>query len=584
MIHSINRNIFWADLLVDLLENLEIKNVVVAPGSRSTPLVFAFHKSKVIKSTIIVDERTAGFFALGLSKASGKATVLVTTSGTAVSELYPSIIEAYNQRVPLIVCTADRPLNLYNTGANQTINQIHIYKNHVRHFKDFESSSITNNSVVNFTKAIYHSLTVATKTEPGPVHLNFHFTKPFEPDSVTDRVDIKILKNAKIPTPLKINFLKKNFEDKISKKIISEVSKIEEGIFIVGNGQFSKTDMCAIIKLAETLNYPIFADGTSPFRLAGLKSDCIVTNYVAFLRTRKISPKIILQFGSAPTSNVLLNFFKLSKSLKYGINPTGDLLDPSKTTDKIFKIGFQGFSDYVISKLRAIRFKRKFSFWIEKIKEYESIIEVAKRKIIFKAAFPFEGRINIELLNCIPEDSNLFVSNSTSVRDVDFFAPTTDKNINLFTNRGASGIDGIISTTLGIAKNSGTRTYLLIGDLAFFHDLNSLWIAKEYKIPITIILCDNRGGGVFEMLPIVKHQTVFSKYFKTSLNLDFSKLVKSFDGNYSKITSWSDFRKKVRSAKNNKRFTVLHIKTNSKKSFALRKKFWDHCVNELENK
>lgn len=188
----INRNYFLASLFVKQLEVPQIKNVCISPGSRNTPLTLAFAENKKFKKYIHIDERSSGFFALGLAKQTNKPVVLITTSGTAVAELYPAIIEAYQQRIPLIVCTADRPAYLKNTGANQTINQENIFRNHIRKFWNVGLPSLTKKKLFSFTKKINEIIFLATEKDKGPVHINFPFEKPLEPNSFTDTISFNL--------------------------------------------------------------------------------------------------------------------------------------------------------------------------------------------------------------------------------------------------------------------------------------------------------------------------------------------------------------------------------------------------------
>ena len=259
---SINRNIIWCDLFVSRLAVLGVKYACISPGSRSTSLTLAFASNKNIKLYTIVDERSSAFFALGLAKKTKSPVAVVTTSGTAVAELFPAIIEAYYSRIPLIICTADRPPALKNSGANQTINQHNIYKDHIRFFIDAGLPDIAHlEKIKNIAEdAVRYSCFL----EKGPVHINFPFEKPFEPDSNTDKLDLKILEKnfqyssfeSKPRMQKKINF--KNLADKFSKK--------ERGLILVGYNNYGPGFGKLLFKLSKTLAYPVYIDGASHFR------------------------------------------------------------------------------------------------------------------------------------------------------------------------------------------------------------------------------------------------------------------------------------------------------------------------------
>ncbi len=575
MTQLINRNILWARIFADRLIKSKIRNILISPGSRNTPLIFALSEKKYFNIKVIVDERTSGFFALGSAKASRKPTVIVTTSGTAVAELYPAIIEAYQQRIPLIICTADRPKHLRKTGANQTINQENIYKNHICKYYNAGLPSVNYNKLSKFSSSVDELIDICEHSNRGPVHINFPFDKPFEPDSFTDSISENIVKSL---------FSQKRIISKLSKSrlqlpksFLLKLEKESEGIILCGGGNFSNKFANKITKLSRHLKYPIIADGTSSLRFGKHRKTNVIINASAFLKNdtaaKTVVPKLILQFGYAPTSNALLNYFKNSKAEKFSVNEFGDLHDPSKTTKQIFGLSEDVFIDTIIGKTKPRKSTVKNGSFVE-LKAFENFSEKIKSRIVYKSKFPSEGRITNEVVNNIPSGSNLVISNSTPVRDLDFFSPASSKHISVFTNRGASGIDGVISTSLGIAETNKKQTFLIIGDLAFYHDINSLQIAKEYNIPLTIILVDNSGGGIFNMLPVAKYKNVFLKYFRTELNIDFKSIVKGFGGNYFLIKSWKSLNLKLNNFDKSTNFSVMHIKTNSEKSLTIRKKYW----------
>ncbi|NOX17750.1 MAG: 2-succinyl-5-enolpyruvyl-6-hydroxy-3-cyclohexene-1-carboxylic-acid synthase, partial [Chlorobi bacterium] len=403
---QINHNIFWAETTVKLLASLGVKNAVISPGSRSAPFVFAFSKSKKIKKTVVIDERDNGFFALGLAKASGVPTAIVTTSGTAVAELYPAVIEAFNSRTPLIVITSDRPEYLYGTGANQTINQIDIYKNHIRKFFDFDVTKPNKKKIAKLKKDVFDAFETASVKDAGPVHLNFHFEKPFEPESFTTTISNE-LRSLAFSNERKINNARKKGGQNRSSALAGKIAKCENGIILVGGGRYSKEDIQSVLKFSELVKYPIFADGTSPFRFLPRKRKNIFVNQTAFLKSRKINPEIIIQFGTAPTSNVLLSFFKESKAEKFVVNPFGDLNDPSRTATSIIRAGFSDFAEEIIVNLKCLNFKRIGSGWLNRLAQIEKTAGELKEEIIENASFPFEGKVIIELMKSIPSGSNL---------------------------------------------------------------------------------------------------------------------------------------------------------------------------------
>ncbi len=578
---SVNRNIVWCDVFAQRLFELGVRHVCISPGSRSTPLTLAFASNKNFKTYAVVDERSSAFFALGLAKKNNSPVVIVTTSGTAVAELYPAIIEAYYQRVPLIVCTADRPPALRTRGANQTINQHNIFKNHIRFFSDPGLPAIKKLSSVK--KLAETAFRYSCISDRGPVHINFPFEKPFEPKSFTDKIDVgtieKVFSNSSFELEprkqAKINF------ELLSKKF----TRTERGLIILGYNNYEKYFLQRLVTFSKKFGYPVYIDGASSLRFGPYSKENVIDNLTALVRSKYFlkhyDPELIIQFGGAPTSNILLEFFKESKSEKILINQFGDKNDPSFTAKQFLSICPVEFCDTILKITKNHNAKK--NEWLDQLKKTNQLASTIKHELVEEAPFLFEGRIITELLKGLPEKSTLMISNSLPIRDTDFFSSSVNKQINVFTNRGASGIDGITSTALGIAKTSKEPTYLLIGDLAFFHDLNGLYTAQKYKIPLTIILINNNGGGIFESLPISKYKKYFRENFVMPLNIDFAKLVEAYGGNFFRVESWNEFHKQIKDSPKNKKFTVLEIKTDAKKSKLQRQKYWQAVANKVDS-
>ncbi|MFA7227407.1 MAG: 2-succinyl-5-enolpyruvyl-6-hydroxy-3-cyclohexene-1-carboxylic-acid synthase [Melioribacteraceae bacterium] len=576
---SINRNIVWCDLFVSRLAQLGVRYACISPGSRSTSLTLAFISNKSIDVFPIVDERSSAFFALGLAKKSNSPVAVVTTSGTAVAELYPAIIEAYYSRVPLIICTADRPHQMRNNGANQTINQNNIYRNHIRYFVDAGLPDISR--LTSIKKIAEDSIHFSCVAERGPVHVNMPFEKPFEPNSYTDKIEIGEIERV---------FTRSSFEIKPAPQIKIDYKSLtgkflnwEKGLIIVGYGNYGKDFAKKLVRFSEKFGYPIFADGASSLRFGGHSKKNFAGNLTALVRNddfqRNFDPELIIQFGGAPTSSTLLEFFKRSRAEKILVNEFGDRNDPSLTAKTVIKADPILFCDASFDAVKER--KNRDSCWMIDFHVMNNFAEELKNKLVLNSKFPFEGRILNEIINSVPSGSNLIISNSLPVRDADFFASPIEKKLSVYTNRGASGIDGINSTALGIAAKSKERSFLVIGDLAFYHDLNGLHNAVKYGIPLTIILVNNCGGGIFESLPISEYKDVFKNNFSTPVDLNFEKLVKAYGGDYYRIKSWINLKEKVILSARNRNLTILEIQTDAKKSKLQRQIYWNAVAKRI---
>jgi len=579
----VNRNNFAAKVFIDQLISLGVTHACISPGSRSTPLTYALSENRRIKSFIHFDERSSAFFALGLAKATEEPVIVITTSGTAVAELYPAIIEAYMQRVPLIVCTADRPPELIGTGANQTINQRNIFKNHIRWFKDLGLPLLSKSGLQYFQKVAIKAFQKSLIDDKGPVHLNFPFRKPLEPSVFTDEVSKEIFSLK----PQKVIQNKTNevsVRSRAISKLVDELESQKRGLIIVGPMDYNQNSIVQIKKLSALLKYPILADGLSQLRFGVTEKDKnVLCNSNFFLQVKSFidenDPEIILQFGRTPTSSALEKFLTETKANRYLINQYGDKFDPSRNAKKIFSIDPKVFCEGIVSRLKSKKFNRGKSAWQNKFVKAEGTCEKIKLKYLDKPALN-EPSIILETINTIPSGSHIFIGNSLPVRDLDHFLSNTAKKLTIYFNRGASGIDGVTSSALGIAAGK-KHTFLITGDLSFLHDLGALSLASKYSAPLTIVLINNNGGGIFESLPIAKSEKIIKEYFTTPHNLNLSEIVKSFGISYSLINNRAKLKNHILKSLTKKSTSVLEVKTDAGKSVEIRKNYLEEVQKKL---
>lgn len=581
MKQKINRNTLWCEVFANHIAECGIRNVCISPGSRSTPLTLAFSRNKFFKIFPIVDERSSGFFALGLAKSSNTPTLVITTSGTAVAELYPAIIEAYYQRVPLIICTADRPAYLRNQGANQTINQENIYGNHIRYFADAGLPQLNHSGLKRLKSITGRAIRISRFVNPGPVHINFPFEKPFEPDSYTDTVSSDLLKEFKATDHKEITIKQNNTE--AIQSFADTVKRKRKGIIICGFNNYGIEFISSLIKFSFKSGYPIFADGTSGLRNGPHSKSNIIENFNALIRSdlflKKFDPELILQVGGAATSNPVHDFIKSSKAEKILINEYGDRNDPSLSAKKLIRISPLKLFNSANLLLKDYKVNKD---WLRPIAELNNKLNDLKTQLFDNQSIFYEPVIIHTLIKNLPDNCNLMISNSLPIRDFDFFSTCSKKRIFVYINRGASGIDGINSTALGIAANSSRPTFLVTGDLAFFHDLNGLHNSLKFKIPLTIILINNSGGGIFESLPISRFGKIFRDNFSTPLKLEFEKIVKAFNGIYYIVGESKGFIKTLGKSSKNRNLCVIEIRTDARLSKIFRSDFWETATGEIE--
>ncbi len=581
---KVNRNFIWANTFVSQLAALGVKYACISPGSRSTPLTYSLAINKKIKCFVNIDERSSAFFALGLAKASNIPVVIVTTSGTATAELYPAIIEAYQQRTSLIICTADRPPELIGTGANQTINQYNLYRNHIRWFRDVGLPSAKEHSLRYLQRVAFKSYKISS-SDKGPVHINFPLKKPLEPFSFDDEADEKLF-SLKPLRELKKDFSKIKIEkDRKVNRVAELMMHFEKGLIVAGPMEYNAEAAKNIKDLASVIKYPILADGVSHLRFKVSKSEKnLITNYHSFLSSnkfcKKYKPDFILHFGGTPTSANLINYLADCNAERFQVNEYGDLNDPSRKTKMILNYPASPFTEAINDLLSKEKFERKQSKWIEAFTKADIISENVKSNLFKLNKKLNEPQTIRELVKTLSSKTNLFVGNSLPIRDFDCFSGTSSKSFNIYFNRGASGIDGIVSTALGVASIK-KPTILLIGDLSFLHDLNSLLIAKKNKIPLMIVVINNNGGGIFQTLPISKKKKLLKEYFVSPQNLKLNDIVKAFGVKYKLIKNKNQLKMAVNNLELNSPI-VLEIKTNANESAKMRKKIFSDVKAEID--
>ncbi len=539
---------------VDELARLGIKEAVLSPGSRSTPLSMWFCEHSQIKTYLNIDERSAAFFALGIAKEQERPVALVCTSGSAVAHYLPAITEARHSRLPLLLLTADRPAELQNVGAAQTINQTRILGEFLKYYEELTIPEAKQQFIyprLVMQKAYLHCGGVA----PGPVQINVPLQEPLIPD-----LDQKFFALGRQKHPFKVE----------SGKLVptGQINELNNKKGIVVCGAMAGTDwQPTIIALARRLQAPILADPLSNLRQYA--DPCIIDSYDAFLKEaslkEQLQPDYILMLGQAPVSKRLQRFIaEQTEAECWQIDPAVDYRNPGLNTSRVWQISPASLTEQVIPyQNHNSDYLRKWQFWQGKMRA--RLDEVGQEKELF------EGRIVQILQKAMPEGSCLVSANSMAIRDLDYFWRAEEKKIKILANRGTNGIDGTISTALGVAAG-GRPTVLLTGDLAFFHDLNGLLVGKAHNLNLTIVLLNNNGGGIFQYLP-QKGQPYFDYLFAVPHNLDFQGLATLYALHYVKINAYADFEAQFRQALAVPGLHILEVDTIQEKSWELHNRY-----------
>lgn len=558
------KNVTWALRFLTTLLHSGITDVVISPGSRSTPLVIAASSISELNTHVILDERSAGFFALGLGKATGRPACLICTSGTAAANYYPAVIEASMSYTPLIVLSADRPDNLQNRHAPQTINQKELFGKYPLKFIQ-----------ANIREKEQHTVNLASScvrtavSDRGIIHVNAPFAKPLQPDEqelnqlLADFcIDISTIENPDE------DFLAFELDDVLTKLQSSKKPVIIAGPATIVDGFEQK-----ILKfLAESSNIPIVAESVSGMR--GLSHKNIITFYEAYLRSNRVMEELeadfILRIGFPPISIALTSYLKKSKAEQWILSHARMKPDPDNTSTKWIQLPTQSGT------LQTTDVKiNDYESWLKKWMSFDKSARGISSQFKKNSTEFTDGHVFQTFTNCISEYCDVFVSNSLPVRDLDLFG-TNYSNIDfVYHNRGASGIDGITSTACGVSAGSTHKSWLLTGDLAFLHDTTGLMTLANSNLNVIVI--NNNGGNIFRMLPVYTHQHIYTDYFETPQNANIKKLCEAFGIEHVVVHSAVELNKAIKKRETETEGSaVIECVTNPDASQKIRKQIWNH--------
>lgn len=565
--------------LVDEFYQLGVRHAVFSPGSRSTTMAMLFKEHEGFETYMNIDERSASFMALGIAKAHKEPTVLVCTSGSAVAHYLPAILEAQYTGIPLVVLSADRPHTLLHVGAPQTVDQHKIFGTAVNYFEELavpqESHYYTYPRQV--ARKAYMK---AMDTKKGPVHINVPLFEPLVPELSRNhfeagRSSFKVVKpnyssvfgfdNRNNLTHINNTIDIAHNND--STKEINNLLERYERILILAGPQIDIDEAEMIRSFGEALQAPILADPLSTVRGCNT-SDVVISTYDALLAGQslwyELKPDCVIQFGQIVVSKRVQQMIASWTDVEYiEVNPTMDSMNPTGKTTIHMQASIDVFTHLYGKNNNSDTY---LNIW-------RRLDQAGKKQLSLAIDEPhcFEGRTIRELQKQIPEDGQIFVANSMTIRDFDYFWFSGESKAVLYGNRGVNGIDGTISTALGLAAN-GKPTYLVTGDLSLFHDLNGLAVAKTHNLNLTIILHNNDGGGIFEYLP-QKGTKHFDYLFSTSQGLDYSGAAKLYGCGYTKISSPDEFSSVLANVSQETGVHIIEIPTNMEYSRELHKKY-----------
>ena len=503
-----NANTALASAFAEELARGGLRLAVISPGSRSTPLALALWRQPEIEVKVIVDERSAGFFALGAAQASGVPVALLCTSGTALVNYHPAVIEADESAIPLVVLSADRPPELRGIGAGQTIDQIKTFGSSVRWFCEVGTHEAGDSGLLHYRSVACRALATARgEARPGPIHLNLPWREPLAPVPVdgavtaTDPLALEGRNGRPLTAVTHIDLEPSTF---LLDEVAGHIGNAISGVIVAGR-QLDPELREPLAHLARVSGFPILAEPTSQLRCGPHDRSHVVAAYDLLLRedhfARSVVPDLILRFGAMPTSKPLRAWIEASGADQIVVDPYGGWIEPSRRAAAILRADPTELAQGWAARLEGLEGRERPlpGRWLE--------AEVAAQAALDEAfaagagAEITEPALHRALGQAHSDGDLVYTSSSMPIRDQEAFLAAGEADVFFLSNRGANGIDGLVSSGIGAAEASGRPTTIVTGDLGLLHDIGGLAALREVETSVRIVVIDNDGGGIFHFLP-----------------------------------------------------------------------------------
>ncbi|MBD8016473.1 2-succinyl-5-enolpyruvyl-6-hydroxy-3-cyclohexene-1-carboxylic-acid synthase [Planococcus wigleyi] len=541
-----------------------VTDAVISPGSRSTPLAYACMKQEGMTVYRQIDERSAAYFALGMAKASGKPVMLLCTSGTAAANYFPAIVEAYYARVPLIVVTADRPHELREVGAPQAINQINLFGSHVKWATDLPLPE-TENQLAFLSRHLHRSVRNASSEPKGPVHINVPFREPLRIDFEQAYESLGEIAHFGGEMSLSAD----------SQAFLQDLVKKEKGLLIVGEMTAPMPE--EFWGFIQNLGWPVLADPLSNLRgnVPAEARHFIIDSYDALLKSEAfkedVVPEVVIRVGPQPVSKPLTLFLAAAKPEKYIVFDESPMLrDAQSVVTHHIQASANSLWKMPMDTGNANSYREK---WTAASALYWEVVERHCQEELDEGVL---AKVFFDRL----EACDLIVGSSMPIRDVDTFFKATERDVMVYANRGANGIDGVVSTAFGVQAAKQRPAYLFIGDLSFLHDMNGLIASKMQKTDLTIVIMNNDGGGIFSYLPQSQEERHFEDLFGTPTGLTFGDAAKMYDAQYAAVETAEQLAEALDQPKN-KAVKIIEVFTDRQHNVVTHRKLWSRFNEEL---
>jgi 2-succinyl-5-enolpyruvyl-6-hydroxy-3-cyclohexene-1-carboxylate synthase len=522
----INRTYAPLQALVDELARCGMTHAVTSPGSRNAPLALVLAAEPRLQAVSVLDERCAGFVALGMAKASGRPVAVTCTSGSAAANLLPAVVEAHEARVPLIVLTADRPPELRDTGAGQAIDQIKLYGSFAKWFVEVGSHQPGADTAVHHRALACRAWHTALGGRPGVVHLNFPLREPLAPveedleaDDWQGRADGGPWVQVHAPRPAPPVDLVRG--------IAARSRGVARGAIVCGSAGEGAEG--AIASFAATTGWPILADPLSGLRHGPHDRSHVISHYDVLLRSAAWAearrPELVMRIGDTPTSKPLRAW--LAGSAQLVVDPHAVWHEPTRVAETIVQAVPGPLCEALAEALAG---SEPDQGWLGEWRAADDLVPEA-----FAAApADFEPRAWVEAVEAAQPGAIIWVASSMPIRDVEAFVPSSDKPLRFLSNRGANGIDGTVSSAAGAALATGCPVVLLIGELALLHDVGGLLAARRAGADLSIVCANNGGGGIFDFLPVASaaDPPLYEEHIVTPAGVDLERVAAMADMPY----------------------------------------------------
>jgi 2-succinyl-5-enolpyruvyl-6-hydroxy-3-cyclohexene-1-carboxylate synthase len=562
---------------VDELVAAGVEDVCLCPGSRSTPLAIAFARHPAVKIWTHLDERSCAYFALGMARIE-KPVAILCSSGTAAVNFAPAVVEAYHSHVPLLVLTADRPPELQDLGANQTIKQSALYGPAAKWFSQLPLPE-DSEEMLRYVRMIADRAVATMQAAPaGPVHLNFPFREPLVPAPFPYRMAVEDELRRRATAA---------WEPR-AESVIGEYANLgQRGLIVCGPTPLSHGRL--LIDFARDAGYPIVAEALSNLRRFATEGDPVITTYDSFLRVppvvESLQPEFILRIGDPPTTRSVSSYLQRYRGVpQIVISPPGTWPDPDLAATEVLHLDVDQFCLGVAGG-SIEHFKPAPPEWAERWMDLEQRSRAAIDRELKASAEVNEITAVVDLFAVAPIATNIVAGNSMPVRDIDsFFTGSEGRTVFLHGNRGASGIDGVVSTAMGVAAATEGRTVLVIGDLSFYHDMNGLLAAQRHDLSATIVLINNDGGGIFSFLPQHDHEAseTFERLFGTPHGLDFSHVANLYGVGFQRVATREEYRKALKASIDAPGVQVIEVRTDRDENLRLHQRIWSAVAAAVE--